>query len=117
MHPGSGSAAKSWPADRFAALVQRHARDTRWLLVTGPADEGAADHRADRGEAIRLAQGQVPDEMPAAADARGMDAALVDVRTETERNASARTTEFVMTAKWGVGEICDLSGCKIVTDA
>ena len=43
VHPGSGSAAKNWPADRFAALVQRHARDTRWLLVTGPADEGAAD--------------------------------------------------------------------------
>jgi len=40
-----------------------------------------------------------------------------DVRVELERNASARSTEFVMTAKWGVGEICDLSGVKIVTDA
>jgi len=40
-----------------------------------------------------------------------------DVRVETERNASARSTEFVMTAKWGVGEICDLSAVKIVTDA
>ncbi len=40
-----------------------------------------------------------------------------DVRTELERNASARITEFVMTAKWGVGEISDLSGVKIVTDA
>ena len=40
-----------------------------------------------------------------------------DVRTELERNASARVTEFVMTAKWGVGEISDLSGVKIKTDA
>src|SRR5690606_17849342 len=40
-----------------------------------------------------------------------------DVRTELERNASARLTEFVMTAKWGVGEISDLSGVKIKTDA
>lgn len=40
-----------------------------------------------------------------------------DIRTELERNASARSTEFVMTAKWGVGEISDLSGAKIVTDA
>lgn len=40
-----------------------------------------------------------------------------DVRTELERNASARATEFVMTAKWGVGEISDLSGVKIKTDA
>jgi hypothetical protein len=40
-----------------------------------------------------------------------------DVRTELERNASARKTEFVMTAKWGVGEIADESGVKIVTDA
>ncbi len=40
-----------------------------------------------------------------------------DVRTELERNASARITEFVMTAKWGVGEISDLSGVKIVTDS
>lgn len=40
-----------------------------------------------------------------------------DVRTELERNASARLTEFVMTAKWGVGEISDLSGCLIKTDA
>ncbi len=40
-----------------------------------------------------------------------------DVRTELERNASARVTEFVMTAKWGVAEISDLSGVKIKTDA
>jgi hypothetical protein len=40
-----------------------------------------------------------------------------DVRSEIQRNASERLTEFVMTAKWGVGEIADESGVKIVTDA
>ncbi len=40
-----------------------------------------------------------------------------DVRTELQRNASARLTEFVMTAKWGVGEIADLAGVRIKTDA
>lgn len=40
-----------------------------------------------------------------------------DVRTELERNASARITEFVMTAKWGVAEILDTSGVRIKTDA
>ncbi len=39
-----------------------------------------------------------------------------DVRTELERDASARQTEFVMTAQWGVGEILDTSGVKIKTD-
>jgi len=40
-----------------------------------------------------------------------------DVRTELERNASARSTEFVATAKWGVAEIADESGTGIITDA
>jgi len=40
-----------------------------------------------------------------------------DIKTELERNASMRQTEFVATAKWGVGEISDLSGCSIITDA
>src|SRR6056297_2609940 len=40
-----------------------------------------------------------------------------DVRSETERDASARLTEFVVTAKWGVGEIADEAGCSIITDA
>lgn len=40
-----------------------------------------------------------------------------DVRSEMERNASARLTEFVVTAKWGVGQIADESGCSIITDA
>lgn len=42
VHPGSGSRAKSWPAERFAAIVSRRAGGRRWLLVVGPADEEAA---------------------------------------------------------------------------
>ena len=41
VHPGSGSAAKSWPADRFARLVHELGQD-RFLLVEGPADAVAA---------------------------------------------------------------------------
>lgn len=40
-----------------------------------------------------------------------------DIRTELERDANERLTEFVATAKWGVGEIADESGCSIITDA
>jgi hypothetical protein len=42
LHPGSGSPRKNWPGDRFAELARRLARDTRWLLVVGPADADAA---------------------------------------------------------------------------
>ena len=40
-----------------------------------------------------------------------------DVKTELERDANERLTEFVATAKWGVGEIADEAGCAITTDA
>ena len=40
-----------------------------------------------------------------------------DIRTELQRDANLRLTEFVATAKWGVAEISDLSGCSITTDA
>jgi len=41
IHPGSGSAAKNWPAERFAAVAQqvRKERGMQVLLVSGPADE------------------------------------------------------------------------------
>jgi ADP-heptose:LPS heptosyltransferase len=42
IHPGSGSAAKNWPADRFAALVATVSAGRRFLLVEGPADRAAA---------------------------------------------------------------------------
>jgi hypothetical protein len=38
-------------------------------------------------------------------------------RTELERDASLRATEIVVTANYGVGEIDDLSGIGILTDA
>jgi hypothetical protein len=42
---------------------------------------------------------------------------LRQFRIETERNASKRTTEVVMTMRWGCGEINDTMGQKLVTDA
>lgn len=40
-----------------------------------------------------------------------------DTKTELQRDASERLTEFVATAKWGVGAINDDAAVKIVTDA
>jgi heptosyltransferase-2 len=50
IHPGSGSLAKNWPAERFVALADRLGRDRPVLLVLGPAENAAFDpiasHRA-----------------------------------------------------------------------
>jgi len=42
IHPGSGSPAKNWPAERFADVV-RGLGDAPLRLVVGEADAGAAD--------------------------------------------------------------------------
>jgi len=43
IHPGSGSAAKNWPAQRFAEVASHlHHRGRRILLIRGPADDLAA---------------------------------------------------------------------------
>ena len=42
LHPGSGSAAKNWPAERFAALARALSPGRDWLLVCGPADDAPA---------------------------------------------------------------------------
>lgn len=43
LHPGSGGAAKCWPAERFAALARQFAAAGRVpLLIEGPADERRA---------------------------------------------------------------------------
>lgn len=43
VHAGSGSPAKTWPAERFAALVEELAPRRAWLLILGPAEaEGPA---------------------------------------------------------------------------
>lgn len=44
VHPGSGSAAKNWPVERFSALVDVMAAGEPWLLVEGPADDASAAH-------------------------------------------------------------------------
>lgn len=40
-----------------------------------------------------------------------------DIRLEQDRDIHNRTTLVVSTARWGVGEISDLSGVSIITDA
>src|SRR5262249_12643373 len=52
LHPGSGSPAKNWPADRFAALARARSPDRPWLLVRGPADEPAARALGEAGPRV-----------------------------------------------------------------
>ena len=56
VHPGSGSPAKNWAPDRFAAfirqMVDRH--DMRVLLLSGPADEEAVHEVRRRIEGIEV---------------------------------------------------------------
>jgi ADP-heptose:LPS heptosyltransferase len=44
VHPGSGSPAKNWPAERFGELAARAAGSRPYLLCTGPAE---IDHGLD----------------------------------------------------------------------
>ena len=39
VHPGSGSPAKNWPLERFAAVARGLCGAHPWLLVRGPAEE------------------------------------------------------------------------------
>jgi ADP-heptose:LPS heptosyltransferase len=39
VHPGSGSARKNWPEQRFAQLAARLTAGHRWLLALGPAED------------------------------------------------------------------------------
>jgi len=41
VHPGAASAARRWPAERFAAVARAEARTGRHVLVTGSAPERA----------------------------------------------------------------------------
>jgi len=52
VHPGSGSPAKSWPPERFAALLDVLAPPGAWLLVEGPADAAPAAALAQRPGAV-----------------------------------------------------------------
>jgi heptosyltransferase-2 len=53
VHPGSGAAAKNWPAERFAAVVRALSAESPWLLVSGPADDAAAATLARQPGAVR----------------------------------------------------------------
>ena len=57
LHPGSGSARKNWPAERFASVAALlAARDVVTLLIEGPADVAAAARVvALAGESVRRA--------------------------------------------------------------
>jgi len=48
IHPGSGSPRKTWPAERFAALLDVVAGSRPLLLVEGPADTDAVSRLARR---------------------------------------------------------------------
>ncbi len=52
IHPGSGSTAKNWPAERFAQVAERRAGGGRWLLVEGPADAAASATLASRDDVL-----------------------------------------------------------------
>jgi heptosyltransferase-2 len=61
LHPGSGSAAKNWPPECYAALAQMASPGRPWLLVEGPADATACaalrslpDARLARGLPLRV---------------------------------------------------------------
>jgi len=43
VHPGSGSPAKNWPAERFAEVARRLCDGRSWLLVLGPAEAETAE--------------------------------------------------------------------------
>jgi hypothetical protein len=53
IHPGSGSAVKNWPAERFAAIAARRSDGRPWLLIEGPADAAAAETLARAPGAVR----------------------------------------------------------------
>jgi len=42
VHPGSGSPAKNWPAERFAEAARRLSLGRPWLVVLGPAEAETA---------------------------------------------------------------------------
>jgi ADP-heptose:LPS heptosyltransferase len=52
IHPGSGGLAKNWPRERYAALA-RELGDRPWLLVEGPAEEGASALLAQTSGCVR----------------------------------------------------------------
>jgi heptosyltransferase-2 len=56
VHPGSGSRDKSWPAERFASVIQATTPGRAWLLVEGPADTEAVGPLAEIRGLVRARQ-------------------------------------------------------------
>jgi hypothetical protein len=52
LHPGSGSARKNWPGQRFAELADTLAADRPFLVVEGPADGDAGAPLRERDGAV-----------------------------------------------------------------
>jgi ADP-heptose:LPS heptosyltransferase len=48
IHPGAASAARRWPAERFAAVARREADQGHTVLVTGGPHEAPLAHRVAR---------------------------------------------------------------------
>ena len=70
LHPGSGSARKNWPAERFASVAALlAARDVVTLLIEGPADATAAAKVAALAGALHP-PGAAGDARPACGAAR-----------------------------------------------
>jgi ADP-heptose:LPS heptosyltransferase len=52
VHPGAGSPARRWPAERFAAVARAEARAGRPVVVTGGPDEVALAHEVAAGAGL-----------------------------------------------------------------
>jgi ADP-heptose:LPS heptosyltransferase len=60
IHPGSGSPAKNWPTDRFAAVARALSPGRPWLLVIGPPEEAAAAALGASGPDVVVARSLPP---------------------------------------------------------
>ncbi len=62
LHPGSGSAGKNWPPERYAALGQILAREMRVVVTSGEADADLGERVAGRiPEAVKMHSAALPD--------------------------------------------------------
>jgi ADP-heptose:LPS heptosyltransferase len=52
VHPGAGSPARRWPAERYAAVARAEARAGRTVVVTGGPDEVALAHEVAAGAGL-----------------------------------------------------------------
>jgi ADP-heptose:LPS heptosyltransferase len=52
VHPGAGSPARRWPAERFAAVARAEARAGRRVVVTGGPEEVALAHEVAAGAGL-----------------------------------------------------------------